>query len=347
MMPGRSYSAPNNSYRYGFNGKENDNEVKGEGNEQDYGMRIYDTRLGRFLSVDPLTRSYPWYTPYQFAGNKPITSVDLDGLEEANKANSGVFSDAPVLKYNTGAITRPPNSGNDPLTRFAIGVIKVAVGTFGAGTELAYSAHHGERVKDKEETFPLTHGNLFYTIKQALISPVVLANRLKNHPDDAEAWGEAATFLSMFKINLAVKGSAPDIALGLNEPSLLGPPRTLVRFADYTNSYMHYDWGTTFGSLGSAKSTDISFGDIFTRVVDHVASNKGTIKFDLTNFSMGQAVTDLGKTAADASSLTNYEFNTIMGSEKYLKATEFYRDGKKVNSSDVVKEYNTLKAKKQ
>ncbi len=42
-------------YRYGFNGKENDNEVKGEGNQQDYGFRIYDPRLGRFLSVDPLT----------------------------------------------------------------------------------------------------------------------------------------------------------------------------------------------------------------------------------------------------------------------------------------------------
>jgi len=32
--------------------------------------------------VDPLTKSYPWYTPYQFAGNKPIIAIDLDGLEE-------------------------------------------------------------------------------------------------------------------------------------------------------------------------------------------------------------------------------------------------------------------------
>ena len=32
--------------------------------------------------MDPLTASYPWYTPYQFAGNKPIWAVDLDGLEE-------------------------------------------------------------------------------------------------------------------------------------------------------------------------------------------------------------------------------------------------------------------------
>jgi RHS repeat-associated protein len=71
------------SYRFGFNGKEKDNEVKGgEGLQLDYGFRVYDSRIGKFLSVDPLTRSYPWYTPYQFAGNKPITAVDLDGLEE-------------------------------------------------------------------------------------------------------------------------------------------------------------------------------------------------------------------------------------------------------------------------
>ena len=32
--------------------------------------------------MDPLAEKYPWYTPYQFAGNKPIVAVDLDGLEE-------------------------------------------------------------------------------------------------------------------------------------------------------------------------------------------------------------------------------------------------------------------------
>lgn len=81
QMPGRNYSA-GNDYRYGFNGKEEDDEVKGDGNQQDYGFRIYDPRLVRFLSVDPLTKDYPWYTPYQFAGNKTIWAVDLDGLEE-------------------------------------------------------------------------------------------------------------------------------------------------------------------------------------------------------------------------------------------------------------------------
>ncbi|NJM64042.1 MAG: hypothetical protein HC849_34130 [Oscillatoriales cyanobacterium RU_3_3] len=79
-MPGRSFSS--GGYRYGFNGKEQDPEVRGTGTQYDYGFRIYDTRLGRFLSVDPLFQSYPWYTTYQFAGNTPIQAIDIDGLEE-------------------------------------------------------------------------------------------------------------------------------------------------------------------------------------------------------------------------------------------------------------------------
>jgi RHS repeat-associated protein len=84
VMPGREYALNNSPYRYGFNGKENDNEVKGTGNQQDYGMRIYDPRVGKFLSVDPLSKEYPELTPYQFAGNTPIQAIDLDGTEPAN-----------------------------------------------------------------------------------------------------------------------------------------------------------------------------------------------------------------------------------------------------------------------
>jgi RHS repeat-associated protein len=80
VMPNREFS-PQSGYRYGFNGKENDNEVKGGGNQQDYGFRIYDPILGKFLSVDPLTQQYPELTPYQFASNRPLDGVDLDGKE--------------------------------------------------------------------------------------------------------------------------------------------------------------------------------------------------------------------------------------------------------------------------
>jgi len=89
-------------YRYGFNGKEKDDEVTGTtGVTYDYGFRIYDSRIGKFLSVDPLTKDYPWYTPYQFAGNKPIWAIDLDGLEEQYfSKNFGSIEGKAVIKLS-------------------------------------------------------------------------------------------------------------------------------------------------------------------------------------------------------------------------------------------------------
>lgn len=106
-MPKRSYSAAG-SYRYGFNGKENDNDVKGLGNQQDYGMRIYDARVGRFLSVDPISKQYPDLTTYQFASNRPIDGIDLDGLEwELKTAGENLKKNLPKIKTVTSSSTPP------------------------------------------------------------------------------------------------------------------------------------------------------------------------------------------------------------------------------------------------
>ncbi|MBX3103332.1 MAG: hypothetical protein KF690_12545, partial [Bacteroidetes bacterium] len=67
-------------YRYSFNGKEDDVET----GWQDYGMRMYDPLTNRFISADPLIvyqQKYAELSPYQFASNRPIDGVDLDGLE--------------------------------------------------------------------------------------------------------------------------------------------------------------------------------------------------------------------------------------------------------------------------
>ena len=57
-MPGRVFMSSVN-YRYGFNGKEKDEEtVSGGGPTYDYGFRIYNPGLGRFLSIDPLAKKY-------------------------------------------------------------------------------------------------------------------------------------------------------------------------------------------------------------------------------------------------------------------------------------------------
>ncbi|MDW8274633.1 MAG: RHS repeat-associated core domain-containing protein, partial [Chitinophagales bacterium] len=80
VMPGRSYNS--GEYRFGFNGMEKDDEVKGNGNSYDFGARLYDSRLGRFLSIDRLSCKYPYESPYSFAKNNPVLKVDLDGNED-------------------------------------------------------------------------------------------------------------------------------------------------------------------------------------------------------------------------------------------------------------------------
>jgi RHS repeat-associated protein len=79
-MPERKYTAASGGgYAYGFNGKENTNEIYGDGNTVDFGARIYDGRLGRWMSLDKLTKVYPQFTPYNFSGNTPIQYRDEDG----------------------------------------------------------------------------------------------------------------------------------------------------------------------------------------------------------------------------------------------------------------------------
>src|SRR5690554_5964890 len=56
-------------YRYGFNGMEKDDNVKGESNSLDFGARIYDPRVGRWLSRDKLEGKKPYLSPYVFVSD--------------------------------------------------------------------------------------------------------------------------------------------------------------------------------------------------------------------------------------------------------------------------------------
>ena len=66
-------------YRRGFNGMEKDDEVKGGGNSYDFGARMYDSRVGRWLSLDAKKSSKPSCTPYNFVMNNPTIKIDPDG----------------------------------------------------------------------------------------------------------------------------------------------------------------------------------------------------------------------------------------------------------------------------
>ncbi|MGV9004118.1 RHS repeat domain-containing protein [Flavobacterium sp.] len=83
-------------YRYGFQGQEKDDEIKGEGNSLNYTFRMHDPRVGRFFATDPLEKKYPWNSPYAFSENKVINLIELEGLETAMcryvLENSGHYS---------------------------------------------------------------------------------------------------------------------------------------------------------------------------------------------------------------------------------------------------------------
>ncbi|MFZ4799487.1 MAG: RHS repeat-associated core domain-containing protein [Bacteroidia bacterium] len=100
------------SYRFHFNGKENDDETQ----TQDYGMRIYNPSLAKFLSVDPLTKAYPYLTPYQFASNCPISGIDMDGLEFYYAADGqylGQGSDPKNMEVRLAKVNGTTKSGNN------------------------------------------------------------------------------------------------------------------------------------------------------------------------------------------------------------------------------------------
>ena len=66
-------------YRSGFNGKEKVTEITGNSSDYDFGARVYDARLGKFLSIDPKVSSFPSISPNCFAANNPILFIDYNG----------------------------------------------------------------------------------------------------------------------------------------------------------------------------------------------------------------------------------------------------------------------------
>ena len=76
--------------RYKYVGKERD-EATGL---YYYGARYYAAWLARFVSIDPLQFDYPQLTPYNYAGNKPVTHIDIDGMQGTGDRKYSNFTPA-------------------------------------------------------------------------------------------------------------------------------------------------------------------------------------------------------------------------------------------------------------
>jgi RHS repeat-associated protein len=88
------------NYRYGFNGQQKDEEIKGQGNSLNFGARMHDSRLGRWLSLDPMKAKFPSQSTYDFAINNPILLIDKEGKEPNKAQATGLNSLIQILTDN-------------------------------------------------------------------------------------------------------------------------------------------------------------------------------------------------------------------------------------------------------
>ncbi|NML38409.1 hypothetical protein HHL17_14470 [Chitinophaga sp. G-6-1-13] len=95
MMSGRKWSA-GGGYRYGFNGQEKSDEIKGEGNSYTAEFWEYDPRSGRRWNTDAVYK----HSPYEAFGANPIVNSDPSGLDTIN--------------FNRNVTTYYPSDGGSP-----------------------------------------------------------------------------------------------------------------------------------------------------------------------------------------------------------------------------------------
>ncbi len=112
VMPERSYSG--SAYKYGYNGKEKDDQINVDGGDYDFGASIFNSRLGKFLSLDPKVKDAPEVSTYAFAHDMPIIAIDLNGEKTYFIGGSG-FNPFKIKNDFSGHLIRDLRAilGND------------------------------------------------------------------------------------------------------------------------------------------------------------------------------------------------------------------------------------------
>ncbi|MGY5352633.1 RHS repeat-associated core domain-containing protein [Wenyingzhuangia sp. IMCC45533] len=88
-MPLPDRNSIKNQYRYAYQGQEKDEETGKEAFE----LRLWDSRIGRWLTTDPAGQHY---SPYLGMGNNPIRRIDPDGGIDGDPSDGAIVYDQDI-----------------------------------------------------------------------------------------------------------------------------------------------------------------------------------------------------------------------------------------------------------
>jgi RHS repeat-associated protein len=312
QMPGRSFSS-SGVYRYSFNGKEKDDEWNGTiGGFQDYGMRMYDTRVCRFPLPDPLTKKYPELTPYQFASNTPIIAIDLDGLETAASTRQ---NDAISPRNVTGPTASKQTGPTGPTGASGSNAPSGVIGPSTTGTGTAPKV----RTDELQPYINFLSAPKVVASTQEVIMNTKTAQSQEN-PNCSKGLVENQPFLDLFLLggpllmksgtvaaaslvveNTATEGGG-DLALGLGDD--------LFNFAETKGFQTYKNFSTGFQQ---------------SKILNAIENEGTNLHFNLTGFSKYQFSKFNPLDKLTRNNFTNWELHTILNNPSALQRTTFYR----------------------
>ncbi|MCD9611929.1 RHS repeat-associated core domain-containing protein [Tenacibaculum maritimum] len=158
LVPNRHGQA--DSYRYGFQGQEKDDEVKGEGNSINYKFRMHDPRVGRFLSIDPLESSFPWNSPYAFSENVVIHATELEGAESKVVIKMNDADDGEV--WHPYDIRNARTLHKDPVLHFMADIFNGADSKFNISDDHPFTIVATRQITDKFVKWQLIPKQVYY-----------------------------------------------------------------------------------------------------------------------------------------------------------------------------------------
>lgn len=310
-------------YRYGFQGQEMDDEVKGKGNSVNYKYRMHDPRIGRFFAVDPLAASYPWNSPYAFSENVVIHAVELEGLEKRVIHIKEQKRDGSI--ENRGRTNAPNDNpdGGGAQEHYSYYYFKTLDGEVKHYSEKTERGNMGDAFSDMRADNPA----FFEALR--VYEGIQLAQDVQLAKDIIGTVGGAAAIIlsagSASPIIIGVGITTGTVSLGLNSTKLI------------LDLQGKYDKSSNIpGSLG--ESLGRAFDDVYAKIDDNYAGNLGASIGNLAEAAISLGINGKSLGVGDALVNAGLVSSWITQNGKSIKDFKTYL-GKFEN---IMKEYDSI-----